>query len=206
MIRDKHFMVDIEATGVNIGVDKILEIGLVEMLPTDDGFWRPGKEYQTYVHCNRAPMSQFARENMAAVYLAANNAPKRTADQIRAELVAFFEGCGKVGHEVLLCGWNASNFDVPMLNWADYLIPPGYETVDGKDSQVGDHHYRVYEMCGAIQVMADIKQMSYTDVKEAAKNAFDGPPLPSGKAHDAIYDCHSQIKLLNGIIALGRQP
>lgn len=202
---DVHFMIDIETTGVNRWTDEILEIGIVEMLPGEDGYWRPGREFQTFVHSNRAPISQFAREHMTEVYRKANDTIYRPAEVIREDIVKFFADCGKVGHDVLLCGWNASNFDMPMLHGHDFLEEPGYQTINGVDKQIGDHHYRVYEMCGALQLLADIKGQPYPVLRDEAQAAYD-MPMPAGKAHDAIYDCHRQIKLLNGMIKLGRTP
>lgn len=202
MIRDKHFMLDIETTGVSLDTDDVLEIGVVEMLPTDDG-WAAGREFHQVVHSTRQPTSEFAKKHMPAVYAASNKASPLAFSVIRGLLTIFFAECGKTGHDVLICGWNAANFDVPFLQKKGFLVPPGYLTVDGKDTQVGDHHYRVYEMCGAFQLMADVKRLSYEQVKEAAAKAFPSS-LPAGKDHDAIYDCHKQIKLLNGLIAMGR--
>lgn len=38
VLRDKHFMIDIEATGVDLKKDALLEIGIVEMLPFSTAF------------------------------------------------------------------------------------------------------------------------------------------------------------------------
>lgn len=203
MEREKHFMIDIESTGVDLQKDSVLEIGIVE-IDFRVGFWRPGRQFHTFVHSPRQPESEFAKNHMAEVYKQANLAPKKTVEEIRQMIISWLRSCGVEGHKVLFTGWNAANFDVSMLNTQGYLKRPGYETVDGKDREVGDHHYRVYEMCGAIQLACDVLQQPYNSFKERIKSAFD-MPLPEGKQHDAIYDCYVQIKMLNGLIKVMRE-
>lgn len=198
-------MIDIESTGVDLWRDEVLEIGIVEMLPTDDGLWAAGREFHTFVHSNRAPITEFARAHMVEVYRKANLTPKRKSDDIRQDIVNFLKDCGRVGHGVFFCGWNASNFDLPMLHQQDLLEAPGYETVDGVDKQVGDHHYRIYEMGGAVQYVSDMKNMPRANVQVLATE-LGGETGVTGKDHDALYDCHKQIRLLNGLIKLGRTP
>lgn len=202
MKREKHFMIDIESTGVDFVKDDVLEIGVVE-IDFSGGYWVPGRVFHTFLHSIRKPESQFAKERMEAVYRSAN-ASTVTTEQARHWLLSWLKQCGKVGHDVLFVGWNAANFDVSMLNAKGILKRPGYETIDGKDIQVGDHHYRVYEMCGAIQLACDVLLKPYEDFKEHIKTAYD-MPLPEGKEHDAIYDCYMQIKMLNGLIKVMRE-
>ncbi len=201
--REKHFMLDIESTGVDLVLDVVLEIGIVEMNMVD-GFWRPGQEFRQILHTDRQPQSEFAKTHMVELYKKCNAAPFVPTPEVQAAILAFFAGCGKSGHDVLLCGWNAANFDVPMLHAKGFLQPPGYKTdIDGKDWPVGDHHYRIYEMCGALQVASDVLQKPYEEFKEQVKNAYP-MPLPEGKSHDALFDCHKQICMLNGLIKVLR--
>lgn len=202
MERQKQFMIDIESTGVS-PEDDILEIGIVEM-DFSEGFWHHGRSFSQVVHSPAYPVSAFAIEHMVTVYERSRQVEKLHPEVIRDRIVNFFKSCGKSGHEVLLCGWNASNFDVPMLHWKQFLRPPGYVTRDGKDLRVGDHHYRVYEMCGAIQLASDVIQEPYESFKERAKKECP-IELPVGlKQHDALYDCYQQIGILNGLIKILR--
>ena len=202
---NKHFMLDIESTGVT-KEDHLLEIGLVEV-DFKDGFWHPGKSYQTYQGYNGHPTSAFAREHMQDIYTKCNNITYRRPEVIRDEIVAFCTDCG-VDSLVKMMGWNASTFDVPFLTDRDYLIRSHYiqdPNDPTKETLVGDVHYRVYEMSGAIQVATDVLGIERGELKEkvlaAAPNLFDSPV---GKQHDAIFDCYKQIDYLNGIIALLR--
>lgn len=200
----KQFMIDIESTGVSFDDDCILEIGILEM-DFVDGFWRGGREFQTYLRYLGVPESEFAKKHLVEVYKAANYAPIRRSDEIRNSILNFFKSCGKVGHEVLLCGWNASNFDIPMLHAKGYLNPPGYETgPDGKDTKVGDHHYRIYEIGGAVQLTCDTLGLDYDYVCKTAKDAWT-TVAPKGKEHDALFDCYKQLAILNGLIKMVRK-
>lgn len=203
MNREKHFMIDVESTNVDFEVDDILEIGIVEM-DFVHGYWKPGREFHTFVHTDMSPRTEFAKREMVEVFKQAQATPLRKHEDIRSDIVSWFRSCGVKGHQVLFCGWNASNFDVPFMQAKGYLKKPGYETIDGKDVKVGDHHYRIYEMGGAIQLACDILQRPYDSFKEEIKTAYP-MPMPDGKQHDAIYDCHMQIAMLNGLIKVMRE-
>jgi DNA polymerase III epsilon subunit-like protein len=202
----KFFMVDLEATGVAIGHDRVLEIGVVECVK-HDGYWTPGLTYRRALHYSGQPRSQFAREHMAALYAECNVTPEIEPGLVRQDLVEFFKSCGQVGHGVILGGWNASNFDVPMLNAAGYLLAPGYVTdADGVDHQVGDHHYRIYEIGGAISVVEDALAFDRGElIKRAETLGRMRTSVPAGKDHDALYDCYKQLAILNGLIELARR-
>ncbi len=199
---NKHFMLDIESTGVSLQRDKVLEIGILEV-DFIDCLWKPGAEFRQLIHYPGQPESQFAKEHMAPLYARCNEAPFLATGAVRSRLVGFFAGCGVSGHGVLLMGWNAANFDVPMLHAHGLLVPPGYSTVNGVDSQVGDHHYRIYEMCGAVQLAQDVLQERWETLKPRVLAA--GGQEPEGKAHDALYDCYQQVRILNGLIEVIRR-
>lgn len=207
----KMFMVDIESTGTDIHVDSILEIALLELTLTE-GFWVPGRSYQTTVYCPLQPESEFAKKFMAAKYLASNNADiNRSHSDIHEEMMTFINDC--LGNPslfsplmVTMCGANASGFDLPFLERTGILTKMTYQTVNGKDVPVGDFSYRVYEMTGAIEVMMDIcgfadRKLALTTVQESYKM-----DMPAGREHEALYDCYKQTKLLNGIIQQLRFP
>ncbi len=145
-------MVDIESTGVDIKADTVLEIGILECLFVD-GLWRPGRSMSRVLPYSGQPLSEFAKLHMAGLYADCNSTPAGSISDVRDELLAFFAECGKTGYEVILGGWNATSFDIPMLHEKGYLKPPGYATVDGKDQAIGDHHYRYYELGGAVRIL-----------------------------------------------------
>jgi hypothetical protein len=220
---ETFFMVDIESTGVDLDRDAVLEIGVLQCVRGPNGYYVPKRTHRQLLPYGGMPESAFAKEHMAALYKECNQKydeidgdpkhmnPDHYAAYIRSRLIAFFGSCGKHGHEVTLGGWNASSFDVPMLHRKRYLDPPGYKTgPDGKDRQTGDHNYRYYEIGGAVSLVQDAlpDRLERKDVVDAAKDAgatVSGWALPPGKAHSALYDCHKQLQLLNGLIFMARE-
>lgn len=203
---EKHFMLDIESTGIDSKKEDLLQIGILEC-DFDGRFWKPGRSFELIQHSDRKPESQFAKEHMAKLYEVCNRAPKWEAENIRWMILDFFTKCGATPPDVYLMGWNASNFDVPFLVDKGVLQPSYYEIgPDGKDIRRGDFHYRIYELGGAISLIAN--KFPNTDRKhlcEEAKKLDQIVPLPQGKEHDALFDCYSQLKILNGLIELARQ-
>src|SRR5690606_39907279 len=94
----------------------------------------------------------------------------------------------------------------PFLVAKGCLHPSKYETgPDGKDVRVGDFHYRIYELGGAVSLAQNV--LGYSDrqaLTEAAREAYPELELPEGKEHDAIYDCYRQLRMLNGLIRMTR--
>lgn len=201
MILEKHFMVDIEATGVDLDRDDILEVAFLEC-DYVDGFWRPGRTFEGIQSYKGQPVSEFAKKHMSELYSLCNQAEYWASFIWRSRINDFFRQCGVQGQDVYLMGWNASNFDVPMLNRKGWLEPPGYRTKpDGTDQPTGDHHYRIYELGGALSLAQNVLSIPRKDVIEKAKAAYD-MEMPPGKEHRALWDCYSQLRFLNGLIKL----
>ena len=204
---EKHFMVDIEATGIDPAKEDLLQIGILEV-DLQQGYWVPGRKAVWWQHTDRKPESQFAKEHMAAIYEACNKVHWVDPKDMRQSINDFFTQCGAGGPDTYLMGWNASNFDVPFLIHKGVIKPSDYETIDGKDFRVGDFHYRIYELGGAVSLAQNA--LSLTDRSLLCDKARDagavvgGFEMPEGKAHDALYDCYSQLRLLNGLIFLMR--
>ncbi len=203
---EKHFMIDIETTGVDPETDDLLQIGILEM-DYVDGFWRTGKSFEITQHSGRRPESSFAKEHMVPLYDRCNSSPWIKPEIIRKELLQFFNECGSKPPTIYTMGWNASNFDLPFLFHHRCLVPSGYAPgPDGKDVMIGDVHYRIYEIGGAVSLVSNA--IGHEDRKTLCKIAEGaGDPyveLPKGKEHDAIYDCYNQARILNGLIALTR--
>lgn len=202
---EKHFMIDIETTGVDPKKDDLLQIGLLEATFGTDGFWHPGRKLELLQHTDRKPESEFAKEHMAELYEVCNRAPLWKPEDLRWMILKFFKDCGAEPPMVFLMGWNASGFDIPFLISKGILVPSNYEQVDGKEVMRGDFHYRVYELAGAIALICDAKSLERKKVISEAEAFSDKIQLPHGKEHDAVFDCFKQLKILNGLIALARR-
>ena len=64
---EKHFMIDIETTGIDHTKEDLLSIGILEA-EFSQRYWRPGRSKEWIVRCERKPESEFAKEHMAALY------------------------------------------------------------------------------------------------------------------------------------------
>jgi len=205
---EKHFMVDIESTGVDIERDEILQVGILEVTWAGRQ-WEPGRNLEFLIRSERQPESAFAKEHMADLYRRCNEVKPESRSAMRNRILGFFLECGaKNVNETYLMGWNASNFDVPFLVAWQLLRPSRYETQpDGTDKMVGDFHYRIYEIGGAVSLVQNLLNApDRNGLLERARAAFPIPPeqMPAGKPHDALYDCYSQLQLLNGLLCLAR--
>lgn len=205
---EKHFMLDIESTGIDWHTEDLLQVGILEV--TWQGRqWEPGRSLEFIQHSPRKPESEFAKQHMTDMYRRCNEAQSMPVEIARDRIINFFHECGAGGVEnTYLMGWNASNFDIPFLVHKGYLQSSRYVTgEDGKDRQVGDFHYRVYEIGGAVSLVQNVLNVrDRAGVITAARASFPVPAdkMPAGKEHDALYDCYSQLALLNGLIALAR--
>lgn len=204
--REKHFMIDIETTGIDPKENDLLQIGIVEM-DFKNGFWYPGKSFELIQHSPKQPESEFAKEHMKALYKTCNRAKPISVEEVRGRMLEFFRSCGAKPPYVYFAGWNASNFDIPFLVHHGYLVPNKYVMDEkGKDRMVGDFHYRIYEMGGALSLAQDVFQYEgRNDTIEKLANLDPIVSLPKGKEHDAIYDCYKQMKILNGLIIAMRR-
>lgn len=206
---EKHFMLDIEATGIEPDQEDLLQVGMLEV-DFRDGFWRPGRTYEMLHQTKRKPTTEFAKQHQLELYARCNAAPMIPIHVSRDTILSFFKECGVEPPDVYFMGWNASNYDVPFLTYQGHLKPSRYVTLaDGTDRRVGDFHYRIYEMGGAIAVVENA--LLFGDRKKLIEVAtelghevvpFD---LPPGVAeHDALYDCFKQLRTLNGLIEMAR--
>lgn len=203
----RHFMLDIETTGIDPTKEDLLQIGML-VLDFKDGFWHPGAAFRLDQGTRRQPESEFAKKHMVELYESCNRLDVLPAETLRKEVTDFFRQHGGTGSkDTFLVGWNASNFDVPFLVHKGALVPNTYETgPDGKDVMVGDFHYQIYEIGGALSLAMDV--LNRTDRKALVEEALTAYPeiqMPEGKQHDALYDCYRQARILNGLIRLTRE-
>jgi hypothetical protein len=192
---NKQFMLDIETTGVDIKTEEVLQIAMLE-LNFVDGFWQKGKAFNFFQHTDREPTSKFAREHMQELFKRCKEAEHVPAAEVRQKIIQFCEGCGAKSPNIFICGWNAGIFDLPFLSHHGYLMPARYE----EDKLVGDCHYRVYELSGAIQFFANVRGTN--EVNPLIKEALKVFPPPKGNKHDALYDCERQLAILNGLLQM----
>jgi len=199
-------MLDIEATGTNFKKDKILEVALVE-LRYQYPFWSwTGNIYNSKIHYPGQPETIFAKEKMAELYKKCNELPpSRNYDCVSKEMKAYLHA--KNSDPKMIMGLNASTYDVPFIFEAGLLSPASHvDDGTGKEKLVGDVHYRIFEMTGAINLIECTTGFS----KDTIKNiALEINPMkleqPKGKEHDALFDCYKQVNLMNGLIELSRR-
>jgi hypothetical protein len=196
-IPNKIFMLDIETTGVDPLKEEILQVAMIEMNFLG-GFWEKGKSFNLFQHTDRKPTTKFALDHMKDIYEKCNNSPKLSPEQVRKKLIDFCEECGSSPPNIFFAGWNAGIFDIPFLAHHGYLVPAKYEN----DKLIGDCHYRVYEISGALNLVANVRGNNEinTILKEAQKMA----PKLDGNRHDALFDCERQMHILNSLILMMR--
>jgi hypothetical protein len=204
-MREKHFMLDIEATDTDFKHDDILEIAILEA-KFRDGFWHPGHQYHRYLHTDKEPETLFAKENMSALFAKCHDIPYASSEEVREDLLHYFKDCGARPPYVYLMGWNVSTFDIPFLFEQIYLEPFYRQTIGGIETVSGDIHYRTYEQSGSISVAQCVFEEE--ERNELIGVAFDAYPelaMPAGKEHEALYDCYKQMRIENGLIRLLRE-
>ena len=204
-MKEPHIMLDIESTDTDFKIDDILSISALEVT-FEDGFWRPGKVFNKYLHTDKEPTTNFAKENLSELFERCRKLPYQTTAEVRKELRGFFEWCGRRPPYVYLMGWNVANFDIPFLLEKGYLEPFYRQTINGMEIATGDFHYRTYEQSGSISTAQDVLQIDDRNLLvEMAIAAYPELVLPAGKQHESLFDCYKQLRIQNGIIRLLRQ-
>lgn len=195
----KQFMLDIETTGVDPEIDQVLQIAIVEMSFNSQGLWDIGRKFNFFQHTDRQPENVFSREHMADLFAYCRTQPFVPESQVRQNILEFFRICGAKSPNVYICGWHVGIFDLPFLAHHGYLKPARYE--EGR--LVGDCHYRVYEIGGALQFVANLRGKH--EVNPLINEALAICPTPEeGTRHDALYDCLRQVQILNGLLTMAK--
>lgn len=216
-MRETYYMIDIETTGTNIKEDSILEIAIVPIVRGVDGYW--GLTDQAAFHRKifyaGVPETVFAKQHMSKLYAECNalNPERDDIGSVSEHLRVWLHGQEnylKIHQEPkYFMGWNASSFDLEFCFARELMVPSYYApNKEGKETLCGDAHYRVYEQTGAIEFLVDVTGFSRKTVLAMAEEMIPDHvrlKLPEGKLHDALYDCYSQINMMNGLIALGKK-
>jgi len=218
----KHFMIDIETTGVNKETDDVLEIGIVPIELDSDGYWTPlwtgdkhncnsFQELHLVLYSEREPKNAFAKEHMSELYKKCNEVSSANNYEWASLCIKQFihvNEPGLYGEPQFFMGWNASNFDCEFLIQKGILEPSRYVEINGKEVLQGDVHYRIYEQTGAVNLMLNATGFSKKTIFALGADLLPnniGVELPKGKKHDALYDCYNQINMMNGLIALAKR-
>lgn len=196
-IPNKLFMIDIETSGVDPQKDEVLQIAIMEM-NFHDGYWAKGKTFNFFQHTDLKPTTKFTIEHMKEIFDRCNAAPLVPAAEVRKQILAFCKECGADAPNIFFCGWNAGIFDIPFLQHHGYLFAAKYEN----DQLVGDCHYRIYEISGALQLVANVR--GNNEINTVLKEAQRMGPKLEGNRHEALYDCERQMHILNALIKMLR--
>ncbi|MBS1946421.1 MAG: 3'-5' exonuclease [Bacteroidetes bacterium] len=103
-------IIDLEATGINLSTDRIVEIAIVKIMP--DGKMMPKRKLIN----PEMPISQTVSDIHGITNEMVKDAP--TFKQVANELKQFIEGCD-------LAGYNSNRFDIPMI--AEEFLRVGME-------------------------------------------------------------------------------
>lgn len=190
-------MIDIETTGVDPRKEQVLQIALIEMNFLG-GFWEKGKSFNFFQHYPHAPSTKFAIDHMKEIYDKCNKAPSVEPAKVRQMIVDFCIECGANPPNIFFAGWNAGIFDIPFLEHHGYLVTAKYEN----DKLTGDSHYRIYEISGALNLVANVR--GNNEINAVLKEAQKLSPKLEGNRHDALYDCERQMHILNSLIRMMR--
>jgi len=196
-IPNKIFMIDIETTGVDPLKEEVLQIALLEMNFLG-GFWEKGKTFNFFQHTPKQPTTKFALDHMKEIYEKCNKSPAVPPAEVRQMIVDFCVECGANPPNIFFAGWNAGIFDIPFLDHHGYLVPAKYEN----DQLVGDCHYRIYEISGALNLVANVR--GNNEINLVLREAQKKSPKLEGSRHDALFDCERQMHILNALIGMMR--
>lgn len=197
MTPNKLFMIDIETTGVVPQKEEVMQIAIIEM-NFIGGFWEKGKIFNFIQHTDRQPTTKFTIEHMKELFEKCNKAPFVPPATVRQMILDFCRECGADAPNIFFAGWNAGIFDIPFLEYHGYLVPAKYEN----DKLVGDCHYRIYEISGALNLVANVR--GHNEINQVLKEAQKMSPKIEGSRHEALYDCERQIHIMNALIRMMR--
>lgn len=198
------FMLDIETTGTNKETDDVLEVAAVHMR-MDNGFLVPTDTFvQAFPSCKEP--SDWAKQHPAQLKLydvsrnLHQSTPKELLDPFvmacdaRFAITEFFKKCEPKEKPVIF-GLNVANFDLSFLLKKSFL-------------KEEDYSYRIFDVTPVIEFVMLTFNKRKEDRNPLIEKAFEAGYLPSGmptgSQHGGLWDCHRQIKMLNGFMQMAR--
>lgn len=189
-------MIDIETSGLDPNTGEILQIGILEVIKDPQGYFYAGRSFEKILHFDEPITDEWILKTHKDLLPRCKAAIYQSPTEVRAEIVRFFQQSG--AKNIYLMGLNAAIFDYP------WLVNKGY-------LKKNDVHYRIFELTGSYglaQAVLHLDGDRADDRKtffDMANSSCEWVELPKRSAHDAIYDCYSQLKTLNGCIKLMRK-
>lgn len=192
-------MIDIETTGVDKQKDDILQVGMVKCKVMENGHLTSnGETFCETIHSKRTPSDYFAKKYMSGLYERCNSTNTSYDYKYVSSLMKeFIHSDGE--EPKFFIGLNASGFDLPFCFEKGLLTPSSYVDTDDGQKIVGDVHYRVDEMTGLRLACEKVTGLSWKTIGSLADD-ISGFIQDENKDHDALYDCHKQIKFHNALI------
>lgn len=194
---NKYYMVDIETSGLKPSESEILQIAILEVMKDPSGYFYPGRSYEKILHFDQTVTDEWILKTHNNLLARCKAVEYQSPTEVRAEIIRFFQQGGQ--KNIYLMGLNAAIFDYP------WLVNKGY-------LKEGDTHYRIFELTGAYGLAQTVLHLNGDDAKdrktffEMANGSCEWIELPKNvTAHNALYDCYSQLKTLNGCIKLLRK-
>lgn len=188
-------------------------LGAISFMVERNSISKLAENFHRKVFCSRQPETDFAKKHMTKLYAECNalNPERDDLGSVSEHLRVWLHGkenyLNKDQEPKFFMGWNASNFDLEFLFRKGVMVSSYYVKEGDKEVLKGDAHYRVYEQTGAIEFLMDVTGLDRKALMSLAEAMIPEEvklKLPEGKEHDALYDCYSQINMMNGLIALGR--
>lgn len=183
---EKLMMIDIETMGLE-ETDDIIQIGILECIKNSRGLYIPARSFVKVLHTDQEPQTDWIRNHHKDLLAISSKTEYELPAVVRAQILAFFKQCNVTTPTVI--GLNVGSFDLPKLYKEGYL-------------NKSDVHYRLYDITSIAKFIVDIKSIDSKELYKRADDYSSWYELPEGKAHDALYDCHKQLKNFNGMLSM----
>lgn len=179
-IPQRLIMLDCEMTGLDPKVDDLIQVAALK-LELVGRVYAVVDTFNVFIHTDKQPASDFARQHMTEVYRKANTS---NLDYERVG-TQFDSWLGDWRGKASPCG-DCVPTDVLFMYTKGLVKLAGY---DGDTPRPGSFHYEYFEM-NSLKLVARAKM--------GRKFDKDLPTLPG--AHDALVDCKNQLTELNAIL------
>jgi oligoribonuclease (3'-5' exoribonuclease) len=174
-------MVDCEMTGLNMAKDDIIQLAALKLMLKNGQYVQVGQEFNQFVHTDKEPESQFARQYMVEIYRKAQQSKLNYQDLGSLFKVWLGDWLGKVSP-----AGDCVPTDIMFLVNKGVITTSYYE---GDEPVEGTFFYEFFDM-NALKAAARTKVGSKFD-KQLKR-------LPGD--HDALIDCKNQTMELNAFL------